>query len=190
LSKHSLNLQRETSKESHKHKKGEPSMRVPLYSIQGLPAGKVSVMARPRGGDWLIDEIKDLQASGVEILVSLLTDAEVSEFDLAEESALCQDQGIAFLSLPVLDRDVPAFSTPTFQFLNQLGAELAEGKHIAFHCRQGLGRAVLMAACLLALSGMPPDQACAELSKVRGYAVPETEEQRAWVLAFARSQVR
>jgi hypothetical protein len=48
-------------------------MRAPLYSVQGPPLGKVRIMARPRGGDWLIDEIKALRASGVDILVSLLT---------------------------------------------------------------------------------------------------------------------
>ena len=165
-------------------------MHVPLYTVQGLSAGKVSVMARPRGGDWLVDEIKDLQVSGVDVLVSLLTEAEVREFDLAEEATLCQHQGIAFLSLPILDRAVPAFAPSTFQFLDRLDAELDGGKHIAFHCRQGLGRAVLLAASLLVLSGMSPDQACADLSKVRGCAVPETEEQHAWIVAFARSRSR
>jgi hypothetical protein len=64
-------------------------MRAPLYPVQVLPAGTVSIMARPRGGDWLFDEIKALRASGVDILVSLLTATEISEFDLAEEAACC-----------------------------------------------------------------------------------------------------
>jgi hypothetical protein len=37
-------------------------MRAPLYSVQELPTGQVSLMARPRGGDWLIDEIKALRS--------------------------------------------------------------------------------------------------------------------------------
>lgn len=65
-------------------------MRVPLYSVQGSSTGKVSIMARPRGGDWLSDEMKDLHTSGVDILVSLLTDVEMGELDLAEEAAYCQ----------------------------------------------------------------------------------------------------
>ncbi|WP_268886686.1 hypothetical protein [Ktedonospora formicarum] len=35
-------------------------MRGPLYSVQELSIGKISIMARPRGGDWPIDEIKAL----------------------------------------------------------------------------------------------------------------------------------
>src|ERR1700758_3976365 len=143
-------------------------MRVPLYSIQGLPMGKVSVMARPRGGDWLLDEIKALQASGVNILISLLTTAEVSELDLVEEAADCLSQGIVYLSFPIIDRSVPPFSNETFQFLQQLYSQVLEGKHIVFHCRHGLGRAVLMAASLLVLAGVEPEQAFERLSKARG----------------------
>jgi hypothetical protein len=35
-------------------------MRAQLYSMQGLPNGQISIMARPRGGDWLIDEVRAL----------------------------------------------------------------------------------------------------------------------------------
>ncbi|GHO61440.1 hypothetical protein KSC_003320 [Ktedonobacter sp. SOSP1-52] len=163
-------------------------MRVPLYTVQGLSTGKVSIMARPRGGDWLFDEVKALRASGVDILVSLLTSAEVRELDLAEEAAFCQQQAITYLSLAIIDRSVPPFSEPTFVFLKQLRASLSEGKHLTFHCRHGLGRAVLMAASVLVLTGMAPEQAFDLLGRARGYAVPETEEQRAWVIAFSQSQ--
>jgi hypothetical protein len=76
-------------------------MRAPLYIVQGLSLGKVNIMARPRGRDWLFDEVKALRASSVDILVSLLTSAEVREFDLAEEAAFCHQQGIMYLSLPI-----------------------------------------------------------------------------------------
>lgn len=163
-------------------------MRGPLYSLQDLPTGKVSIMARPRGGDWLADEMKMLRISGVDILVSLLTPLEESEFDLGEESACCRAQDILYLSLPIIDRSVPPFSQQTFQILQQLSTSLSEGRHIAFHCRQGLGRAALMAASLLVLASFIPQQAFDLLSQVRGYVVPETEEQKAWVMAFFHRQ--
>jgi protein-tyrosine phosphatase len=141
-------------------------------------------MARPRGGDWLPDEITALCEVGVSVLVSLLTATEVSELDLEEEKAACHNQGITYLSLPIPDRSIPLFSAQTFTFLEQLKAYLTEGQHIVLHCRQGLGRAALMAASVLVLSGLSPDQAFEQLSTVRGYPVPETEEQRAWVMAF------
>jgi protein-tyrosine phosphatase len=165
-------------------------MRAQLYSIQELLTGQVSIMARPRGGDWLFDEIKALREAGVDILVSLLTSTEVSEFDLAEEAAFCRDQGISYLSFPIPDRSVPPFSASTFAFLERVNVHLSAGKHVALHCRQGLGRAVLMAASLLVLTGFSPDQAFDRLSKARGYPVPETEEQRAWVVAFSQQRHR
>ena len=163
-------------------------MRASLYTVPAHPTGKVSIMARPRGGDWLCDEITALRASRVDILVSLLTIMEVHELDLAEEAAICQQQGITYHSFPIIDRSVPPFTDQTCSFLKQLRVSLSEGKHITFHCRHGLGRAVLMAASVLVLTGMTPEQTFNQLSQARGYPVPETEEQRAWVIAFAQRQ--
>jgi len=162
-------------------------MHIPLYSIpEELSIGKLSIMPHPRGGDWLLDEITSLHEAGVDILVSLLTFLEVSEFDLVEEEAFCRQHGITYCSFPIKDRSVPPFSMHTFAFLEQLASYLSEGKHVALHCRQGLGRAALIAACILVLNGLTPDQAWTLLSKVRGYPVPETAEQRKWAVAFSQ----
>ena len=42
-------------------------------------------MARPRGGDWLADEMRALSEAGADILVSALTTDEANELDLARE---------------------------------------------------------------------------------------------------------
>ena len=110
------------------------------------------------------------------------------ELDLSEEAESCRHQEVIYLSFPIPDRQTPPFSEKTFTFLEQLHRYISAGKHIAVHCRQGLGRAALMAASVLVLAGFSPDQAFERLSSVRGYPVPETEEQRVWVVAFSRSQ--
>jgi protein-tyrosine phosphatase len=161
-------------------------MRAQLYSIQGLPSGQISIMARPRGGDWLLDEVKALREAGVDVLVSLLTPDEVMELDLKEEAECCGRQAVIYLSFPIPDRSTPPFSASTFTFLEQLKVHLSGGQQVALHCRQGLGRAALMAASVLVLTGFSPDQAFDLLSSARGYPVPETEEQRAWVVAFSQ----
>jgi hypothetical protein len=43
-------------------------------------------MLRPRGGDWLADELRDLARAGVEVVVSMLSDAEAAELELAQEA--------------------------------------------------------------------------------------------------------
>jgi protein-tyrosine phosphatase len=138
-------------------------------------------MPRPRGGEWLLDEMKFLYYDGVDVLVSLLTPDEVAELDLAAEPASCRSQGIIYFSYPIIDRSIPPFSADTFALLEQLKAYLSTGKHVAVHCRMGLGRSALIAASVLVLNGFSPDQACELLSAVRGYTVPETKEQRAWL---------
>ena len=73
----------------------------------------------------------------------------------------------------------------TLRFIEDLDGDLAAGKNVSIHCRQGIGRAGLVAASLLVARGMQPAGAFERISLARGVAVPETAEQRAWVEALA-----
>ncbi len=53
------------------------------------------------------------------------------------------------------------------------------------HCRAGIGRSGMLAACVLVKAGLDPEAALQRVSEARGCPVPDTEEQRAWVFAFA-----
>jgi len=64
-------------------------------------------MPRPRGGDWLEDEIGSLRAVGVDVVVSLLEPAEIIELDLQAEMRICEMRHIEYLSFPIPDRGVP-----------------------------------------------------------------------------------
>ncbi|HEU5368034.1 MAG TPA: dual specificity protein phosphatase family protein, partial [Ktedonobacterales bacterium] len=141
-------------------------------------------MAHPRGGDWLIDEIEALKAARIDVLVSLLTPEEIRELDLGEEGPLCQEQGICYLSFPIQDRHVPSVRADALDFLERLSRLLLEGQHIVIHCYMGIGRSALMAARLLVLNGYTPQHAIEMLSAARGLPVPETDEQRVWVVSL------
>jgi hypothetical protein len=56
-----------------------------LYWIKGPWRGRLVTMPRPRGGDWLEDEVCDWREAGIDVVVSLLTTDEVGEFDLDAE---------------------------------------------------------------------------------------------------------
>jgi hypothetical protein len=56
----------------------------------------MAIVARPRGNDWLCDEISALSGEGIEILVSMLTDEETDELGLNDELAECGAAGITF----------------------------------------------------------------------------------------------
>jgi protein-tyrosine phosphatase len=69
----------------------------------------------------------------------------------------------------------------------QLGSEIQQGKKVAVHCRQGIGRSSLVSAAVLVLIGEDLDQALSSIRNARGLDVPETLEQRKWLDQFSKS---
>jgi len=118
---------------------------------------------------------------GVNTVVSLLEPDETVELDLANEGGIAQNYKIEFVSFPIPDRGVPSSRAKTIELLERLKHQLESGKSIAIHCRQGVGRAGMIAASLLTLLGLDADQAIDAVSAARGVPVPETEPQRQWV---------
>jgi protein-tyrosine phosphatase len=106
-------------------------MQAEVYWVPGLAAGRLAVLPRPRGGDWLGDEVRSLRRAGVEVLVSLLAPDEVVELGLTEEAAGCAACGVEYANLPIPDRGVPAAAGE----FRALVRRLAEGKGVAVHCR-------------------------------------------------------
>ena len=161
-------------------------MRAELSWIEVPWQGRLAILPRPRGGDWLEDEIRDWRSAGVGVIVSLLTSDEITDLDLVQEARLCRENGIQYLSFPITDRSVPTSGGATLEFAKTLEGFLAAGKTVAVHCRQGIGRSALIAACVLILAGITPEVVFQRLSAARGCPVPETAEQRQWVIEFAR----
>jgi protein-tyrosine phosphatase len=165
-------------------------MRVEIFWIEGVREGRLAVLSRPRGGDWLGDEARSLRASGVDVLVSLLTREEVAELDLVEEEECCAAAGIEFVSFPIADRGIPASDADALALVRKLTALLAAGRGVAVHCRQGVGRSALVAACVLASLSDRPGAALERVARARGRPVPDTAEQRDWVLRFAERHLK
>ena len=162
-------------------------MRTELYWIEGPWPGRLAIMPRPRGGDWLEDEIQSWRRSGVDVALSLLTPDETTELGLADEGKLCRANNIQFLTFPITDRDVPPSIEVFSDLMTKLAGQLAGGKTVVIHCRQGIGRAALVAICLLVLSDIDPAAAAQRVGAARGRPVPETPEQRRWIADYARS---
>lgn len=160
-------------------------MRTELYWIPVPALGRLAMMPRPRGSDWLADEIRSWRVAGVDVVVSLLTADEVASLELAEEERLCEANGILFVSFPITDRSVPLTKAGVLALAARLAKDLAAGKNIAIHCRQGIGRAGLIAAIVLVQLGIDPDAAIKQVSAARGCPVPETLEQENWILTHA-----
>jgi protein-tyrosine phosphatase len=155
-----------------------------MYWVPVSGDGKLAIMPRPRAGDWLGDEISRWRAAGITTVVSLLEVEEASELALREEAELCRQAGIAFISYPIADRGVPADETSLRQLVTGLAKSIEDGKCVAIHCRAGIGRSALVAACVMAIHGVAAATALSLLSAARGLNVPDTDEQRNWINTF------
>lgn len=162
-------------------------MRPTLWTTRTPTGGAISITARPRPGDWLTDEMHALRAAGIDTLISALTDTEARELDLADEPAAAQAAGLHFATLPIPDLGVPSDTTAFLTALHPLAARVENGGHAAVHCRAGIGRSSIIATLLLAHAGWDPEAAITHLSTLRGIPVPETGEQRAWLIATAQA---
>ncbi len=150
-----------------------------IYWIDTSPPIQLAIMARPRAGDWLQDEIAHWKQSGIGVVVSLLEKDEIDDLGLDMEAELCEGYGIHFLSFPIPDRGVPSDAVTTLNFVSEL---IGIGKPIAIHCRAGIGRSSVIAAAVLIYSGISACDAMSAIEKARGLAIPDTDAQRDWVL--------
>jgi protein-tyrosine phosphatase len=156
-----------------------------FHWLSGHWAGKLALAARPRGGDWLPDELESWKRSGVQAILSLLTPDEEQELGLADEAKEAKRIGLRFSSYPIEDRGVPKSEAELGRMLDTVNGSLRAGRNVLVHCRQGIGRTGLVAACLLVKNGMSPGAAVDAVSAARGVAVPETVEQREWIERYA-----
>lgn len=157
-----------------------------VYWISVPWKGRLGILPRPRGGDWLEDEIESWHLNGIEIVVSMLTQPEVDEFDLQGEARSCNAHGIEFNSFPIRDLAVPSSAAETVSLVKRLVRALSLGKNIGLHCRQGIGRSSIIAATILVASGENAARAFRLIEAARGRPVPDTPEQKEWVGAVAR----
>jgi hypothetical protein len=109
---------------------------------------RLAILPRPRGYDWLADDIAAAQRAGVNVIVSALTEAESQELGLSEEARCCSESTIEFLSFPVEDRSLPESEGGLNTFIDSLDERVKQGKSVAIHCRAGIGRSSILCACL------------------------------------------
>jgi protein-tyrosine phosphatase len=160
-------------------------MRKELYWVDGPWRGKLAMAARPRGGDWLSADVAGWKRAGADTVLSLLTPEEENDLDLRQEAGEIKRQGMEFTSFPIPDRQIPKSEAKWAELLEEVTGVLSEGKNVVVHCRQGIGRSGLVAACLLVRKGISPGAAVEMASAARGISVPETNEQRDWIDHYA-----
>jgi protein-tyrosine phosphatase len=155
-----------------------------IFWINGNSPPGLAIVLRPRGGDWLEDELSRMRLAGITTLVSLLEDEEALELGLGEEKILATKAGMTYLQHPIPDRHTPPDSLGFRQFVKSLVERLQAGERIGVHCRGSIGRASITAACTLIHLGWNPGKALAAIEAARGCTIPDTPEQRDWILRY------
>ncbi|HXR40033.1 MAG TPA: hypothetical protein VN776_13105 [Terracidiphilus sp.] len=155
-----------------------------VFWIEGEARAALAIVLRPRGDDWLADELLRMRQAGIQTLVSMLEDWESDSLGLSDERQLAEGAGLTFLSYPIPDRATPA-EIPSFRkLIAELANRLRAGERVGIHCRASIGRASMAAACALIRLGSNPEAALAAVEAARGCPVPDTEEQEHWILDY------
>lgn len=157
-------------------------MQPSLYSIPVQANGQLFLMPKP-SGEWLSDDLGKLHLSGVDTVISMLTADESSLLGLTGEEACCERLGLEFLALPVADRTVPDLCSVQ-TLVSLIVQRLREGRGVTVHCRAGIGRSGLVVCCVLIALGTRPEEAVRIVSDARGVPVPDTSDQRAFIMSY------
>jgi protein-tyrosine phosphatase len=145
---------------------------------------RLAIVLRPRGNDWLQDELLRMKNAGIRTVVSMLEPWEADYLGLADEQKVAEQIGLNFLSYPIPDRATPADKSTFRRFINGLVSRIRNGDAVGVHCRGCIGRSTIAIACTLIHLGWKPQTALNAIESARGCSVPDTEEQREWILRY------
>ncbi len=125
-----------------------------MFPIPLDTPGRLAITVRPRGNDWLPDDVAGWKQAGVSLVVSLLTPDEEADLGLTGEAAECAAVGVQFLRVSVPDRGVPANRDEFGRVVFAVVEEVNRGGMAVMHCRQSVGRAPLLAIAVLKAFGV------------------------------------
>lgn len=155
-----------------------------IWWIEEGQTRRMAIVPRPRGDDWLEEDLARLKDGGIDVLVSLLCADEARELGLAEEAGLAEQLGMRFISYPVPDRTTPRDMAGFRRLVSELAALVREGHRVGAHCRACIGRSTVLIAAVLIALGMDARDALSRIEAARDCWVPDTPEQREWILQF------
>lgn len=166
----------------------DPIFVSPLPTRTGGQGGRLGVTFAPGkkatsgfGRRWHRDLDTDLDRLvshfGVDALVSLVEEEELTMLGIPSLVDRAEARGIAVLRLPIPDGGIAERSAA--QQVVQAAVSLARsGRHVVFHCRGGLGRAGTLAACAIVQLGGTPDDAIAAVRRARRGAIDNGRQER------------
>jgi len=157
-------------------------MTSPIYQIKQIGNGSLSAMAKPLPADELKSDIAQIAKKGITSIVSLMQISEAEAAGLGEEQVVAEEHGLQFTQYEIGDYGVPASLDEYSRFIKQLYTDIAAGQHTVVHCYAGIGRTGLVTTSILLHCGYTAAEAFSLVSEQRGAEVPDTQQQKKWLL--------
>ncbi len=158
----------------------------------GLP-GRIGLTIAPgkkgagMDGEWDRDVDVDLarlrDVHGASVLVSLCEPHELTFLHIPDLWDRARAAGLQVEAYPFVDGGVPPSHAWLFPLVEALLQAAAEGRTVVIHCRGGLGRSGLVAACALVARGEGADRAM-EIVRAARCAAIERDSQEEFVRTF------
>ena len=133
-----------------------------------------------------IQTFADLKAMGVTDVLSMLPVEEAADLGMSQEAEHCASNKIRFRSYPIKDFGLPDPSHFA-DLIRDVKESLEAGHHLAVHCRAGIGRSGMVAACTLIALGATAQTAVTLTARARGVSIPDTVEQGNFIASFAQA---
>lgn len=150
-------------------------MHIHPYDILALDNG-ASFIFTPCPGTKDVDlttSITQLKDAGAQAIVTLMYDAEMKKNDAETLPQVCDQQGVKWFQLPILDDDAPNedFAAVFKSHLDDLLAILRNQGTIAVHCKGGSGRTGLVIGILMFELGYDKADIINQVQKIRPKAL-------------------
>ncbi len=165
--------------------------RFPVLENLGMTFAPGKRQSHAMSGTWERDLDTDLERVSeryrIDTLVSLLTDAELRELGIGDLVERCVGNGIGVIRFPVGDYSVPGSPEDYYKFISRVVSRLEDGCRVVVHCKGGLGRAGMTAACIavaVSKDEIDGDEAIRLVRIARDGAV-ETQEQERFIREYA-----
>lgn len=130
-------------------------------------------------------DMHTLAQSGATVIAPLIEDFEFELLGMEGYHSAAETSSLMVAPCPIPDRGVPADVGEFAAYLDELMTHLLDGRSVVVHCRGGLGRAGLTAACLLVQGGMDAGSAIRLVRETRSPSAVETAAQERFVHGFA-----
>lgn len=136
----------------------------------------------------VMTDMRTLAQQGTNVVAPLIEDFEYDLLGMEGYEQAAQGNNILVAPYAIPDRGIPHDPQDFAAYIDELMMHLLSGRSVVVHCRGGLGRAGLTAACLLVQGGMEAHEAIRLVRATRSQKAVETRGQEGFIEAFEQGR--